>query len=461
MSSPEHLLPSSATVNLLQATLRDRVTGALVGAALGDAIGLYTEFLSAAHAAEAYPSRRFTLAGAPRPTPFKLDSHRAPKQPGDWTDDTDHALLLLLSFLHTARATGTTSSQLPPQLSHPPPLPSQQDLARRLRVWANQGFRPLETMPLGLGRLVGTVLSTAGFEADPEQVARAYWERTGRRVAPNGSLMRTHPLGAICAFREEGEAFEAAAALSSVTHVDPRCVVACVIGTGLVRALVRGEVAREEDVDAVVQRAVGWYRGMMRDHEGELDKEELLRHVALENGLDDLNLDEQAAIGYVYKTLGSGVHLLRLALRRMAGNKGALLERSRLFEELITDLIMRGGDADTNACFAGALLGAYLGYASLPDHWKHGLRHQEWLLGKCESLCQVLGLREGEYNGQEDRDTEAQGGKPAISEQDMEGRWMALQQTTFKKMEEAAKASASKAAGSSWSLPWQRTKIKQ
>jgi ADP-ribosylglycohydrolase len=32
-----------------------------------------------------------------------------------------------------------------------------------------------------------------------------------------------------------------------------------------------------------------------------------------------------------------------------------------LFEELIVNLIMEGGDADTNAAVAGAVLGAYLG----------------------------------------------------------------------------------------------------
>ncbi|KAK3898973.1 ADP-ribosyl glycohydrolase [Staphylotrichum tortipilum] len=440
-------LPATSTAPLLLATLHDRVAGVLIGSALGDAIGLYTEFLSASHAAAAYPTGRFTLTG-PSPTPFKLDSHRAPKSPGHWTDDTDHALLLLLSFLRTASTTQPANQQ---------PLPTQTDLAARLRVWVTQGFRPLETLPLGLGRLVGTVVATAGFETDPEAVARGYWERTGKRVAPNGSLMRTHPLGIVCLMREEEEGFKVAAELSRVTHVDPRCVVACVIGTGLVRAVVRGEVQGEEGVDEVVERAVEWWEKEGRKEGEELDREELWRHVKPKGGLKGLELDEQAAIGYVYKTLGSGMELLRMAIQRMAASKRGLLERSRLFEDLITDLIMRGGDADTNACFAGALLGGYLGYSALPDHWKHGLTHQEWLLGKAEALCQVLGLKDGEFNGMEDDDAELQAGKPAISQDEMEGRWMVLQQTTFKKMENAAKASAaaSKSSGSGWSLPWQ------
>ncbi|KAH6844768.1 ADP-ribosylglycohydrolase-domain-containing protein [Chaetomium sp. MPI-CAGE-AT-0009] len=462
----------------------DRIAGVLIGSALGDAIGLYTEFLSAATAAAAYPTAKFTLGGGPghspaTPTPFKLDLHRAPKHPGDWTDDTDHALLVLLAFLHTARSPGGavsgfefglgsgsgsdgdgggkggTSKGGEGTLPLPLPLPTQQALAARLRVWVSQGFRPLETMPLGLGRLVSSVVASAGFDAEPERVAREYWERTGRRVAPNGSLMRTHPLGVICLFRAEEEAFEIAATLSRVTHFDPRCVLACVLGTGLVRALARGEVVVEEDVDAVMGRALKWFQATQQEAD-KVDSEELWRHIGAGGGLDDLKLDEQAAIGYVYKTLGSGVVLLRMAIRRLVASKNGLLGRTLLFEQLITDLIMRGGDADTNACFAGALLGAYLSYSALPDHWKHGLKHGEWLLSKSAALCQVLGVKDGFYAGAEDKDTDPLGGKPAISQEEMEGRWMVLQQATFRKMEDAAKAS-SKASGSTWSsFLWKR-----
>ncbi|KAK3485178.1 uncharacterized protein B0T23DRAFT_290482, partial [Neurospora hispaniola] len=78
--------------------IADRAIGALIGCALGDAIGLYTEFLSTAESEKAYPHKRFVLSTVSSPnsrdqaesTPFRLDHHRAPQTPGDWTDDTDH-----------------------------------------------------------------------------------------------------------------------------------------------------------------------------------------------------------------------------------------------------------------------------------------------------------------------------------------------------------------------------------
>jgi ADP-ribosylglycohydrolase len=53
------------------------------------------------------------------------------------------------------------------------------------------------------------------------------------------------------------------------------------------------------------------------------------------------------------------------------------LAAATLFEELTVDLVVEGGDADTNAAAACALLGAYLGYANLPSHWTLGLAHKE------------------------------------------------------------------------------------
>ncbi len=64
-------------------------------------------------------------------------SHQALQK--SWTDDTDHVLLIVLSYLHH-------DGRL---------LPG--DLAARLRTWAEQGLRCLDRLPLGLGRAVGRV----------------------------------------------------------------------------------------------------------------------------------------------------------------------------------------------------------------------------------------------------------------------------------------------------------------
>lgn len=228
-------MTADSETRLAKATLEDRIVGTLIGSALGDAVGLYTEFLTKEQAQAAYPSGEFSLL--PNATPFKRDFHRLKHRNGEWTDDTDHSLLILLSHLHNGQ-------------------PDHKDFAARLRVWVEQGLRALDTAPLGLGRTVGSVVSNEGFLDNPYKVAAECWRRGGHQVAANGSLMRTHTLGLAMLYETEADTFEVAARFSAVTHVDPRCVTSCMVGTALVRGLVRGLVTTTDDVDALVRRAV-------------------------------------------------------------------------------------------------------------------------------------------------------------------------------------------------------------
>lgn len=386
----------------LGSVYQDRIIGALFGSALGDAVGLYTEFLSADESEQAYPSRRFILSPASEATPFKRDWHRAPHHVGDWTDDTDHALLILLSFLH---ADGQRLDAL--------------DLASRLKTWVNMGLLALDTPPLGLGVTVGRIVQKTAYLDDPEAVARDVWTRGQRNIAPNGSLMRTHPLGLICLDKTVEETFQVAAQFSSITHVDPRCILACAVGTALVRGLVRGDVSEEHHIDEMLDAGLAWYNAWWtqqraldpaRNGDPPIDVAELNRFTRAAD-LAALALDESSSIGYVYKTFGSGLVLLRQAMGIVKKDEGRLCAQTASFETLITPLVMEGGDADTNACFAGALLGAYLGYKVLPPHWRDGLRHGTWLLEKGEGLCQTIGVTRGSYVGSKDRDTAPDGGR--------------------------------------------------
>lgn len=58
----------------VRATVLDKIRGCIIGSALGDAIGLYTEFLPATACASVYPSRNFSLV-APV-SEYYADSHR-------------------------------------------------------------------------------------------------------------------------------------------------------------------------------------------------------------------------------------------------------------------------------------------------------------------------------------------------------------------------------------------------
>lgn len=425
-------LTGDALNALAKVTLRDRTIGCLFGSAIGDAVGLYTEFLSTEKAAQAYPTRSFILSPKiSEATPFYRDRHRLKHQPGEWTDDTDHAMLILLGYLNAK------GEEINPQ-----------ELAARLRDWAQQGLRALDSLPLGLGRTVGSIVRTGNYLDDPEARARDYWIKSGYSAAPNGSLMRVHPLGLMCLPKTAEEAFDIAASFSVVTHVDPRCIISCVVGAALIRGLVLGEIRDETGVEDTINKALHWWKtnrakqmeDESRSGEPDLDLDEFWKHARV-NDLADLDLDEGSAIGYVYKCFGAGVHLLRIALR-LSGTDTTSRNPQAIFESLITDLIMLGGDADTNACFAGSLLGSLLGYKSLPPQWRDGLKHGDWLFRKSESLCRILEFSNMPYDAGLDKDAARDGGRGFLTEMQMEERSMLLQarmaeeQTQWNKMEE-------------------------
>lgn len=195
----------------------------------------------------------------------------------------------------------------------------------------------------------------------------------------------------------------------------------------------------EKDMDAAIERAYTWVRSkpaLMNpsadvtltgtDISAHLDRAEFERHIYAKS-LEELDLDNPKTLGYVYKCLGSAVWLLREAMRQLSlpnNEAQSPILRSTIFEKLTVDLIMQGGDADTNGSSACALLGAYLGFANLPAHWTMGLAHKEWLMDEIYRLAIASRIVEGKIMPKEDE--KAEGPRGLMSNAELEDRWAKL-----------------------------------
>ncbi|RHZ84322.1 hypothetical protein Glove_83g84 [Diversispora epigaea] len=201
----------------------DRLKGCVYGAAIGDAIGLATEFMSKEKARKLYGIGPIAF-GTEKGYEFYIDRHRERWNDGDWTDDTDQLLLIIDTLIAND---GIFNSC---------------DFAMRLKKWVDQGFPELDNKPpCGIGLTVGSVLSHPQFLKTPHKSAWDIWIQFNRNMAANGALMRTSILG-VPFFWDEKQVIKQTLQATKVTHADPRCGLSSVILTMLISRLIKGNV---------------------------------------------------------------------------------------------------------------------------------------------------------------------------------------------------------------------------
>ena len=239
-----------------------------------------------------------------------------------------------LAWMGQPAGTGTDATAMARNLwlsliAHGGDLRVDDVLARHLR-W-------LATGPPRVGNISRGVLTRLGEGED--EAAREYMEQRGPEVsAGNGSVKYCGPLGVAYARREK-DLLRSAPSLSAITHWDERCRTACLAVTLTVAALVRGEPAR----DAVIASI-----GTVVDHEGGEELEYLVAEAGRARPIDGPDR-------------GFALFAAGLALQ-VAGEGGG-------FEEGLRHVVSLGGDTDSNAAVAGALLGAANGRDALPAPW--------------------------------------------------------------------------------------------
>ena len=269
----------------------------------------------------------------PSPLPaFELPWMGLP--PGTWTDDTAMARNLWTSLISRRGELDLT------------------DVLARHLAW-------LATGPPDVGNLTRKVL--AGWRDGTPDPARSYVEARGPEVsAGNGSVMYCAPLG-VSRAQDPARLYEEAPALSALTHWDERCRTACLAVTLAVAALVRGEAAGPAIFAAVAGVA---------DRAGGEELEYLAEEAGRARPIDGPDM------GFTLFTAGVA---LRIAAEAPSVEVG------------LREVVAFGGDTDTNAAVAGALLGARFGRSGLPPGWLAVLADREAIEAGAEALASSIG----------------------------------------------------------------------
>lgn len=237
--------------------IKDKMLGCLYGQAIGDALGLGSEFMSKDEVIKNYPD------GLKNYDQIIQDAHRRRWAKGAWTDDTDMMLCILNGFEN-----GAFNLLL---------------VASNFKDWFNG-------TPMGIGSHTYKVLCMADYVEQPEMCSKLWWELSRKQSAANGALMRTSVVGlAKTDIENESEA------ICKLTHYDPRCVGSCVIAASIIHNLVwyNNELSYQ-DIKNIAQRY----------------DERILEWIDVAYNSSDismLDLDEKYSIGYTLRTLSAAL----------------------------------------------------------------------------------------------------------------------------------------------------------
>ena len=161
----------------------------------------------------------------------------------------------------------------------------------------------------------------------------------------NGAMMRISPVGIFGAKYALRRVAEWARQDAAITHVHPVCQDANALFAMAIAQAIRSGCSAQ----ALYQRIVTWAREMQVDES---------LYAAVVDAAESPPADFVSQAGWVLIALQNALWQLLNA---------------ESLEEAVIDTVRRGGDTDTNAAIAGALLGAVWGRRAIPEQWERAV----------------------------------------------------------------------------------------
>jgi ADP-ribosyl-[dinitrogen reductase] hydrolase len=310
---------------------RDRRRGALLGLAVGDALGAAVEFQR--------PGTFEPVTGYRGGGPHRLE-------PGQWTDDTSLALAL-------ADSIGQAGWDL-------------SDQAARYVQWWREGKYSVNTRCFDIGITTRAALSRFRQTGDAETCGDP-----SERASGNGSIMRLAPVPIrfVALFPDQLDKLITLCVDSSrPTHASPQCLSACAYFGIVLAGLLHGL-----DRDTVLS---GDWEPLRRLQElWQLDP----RIAAVADGsFRAKQPPEIEGTGYVVDSLEAALWAFH-----DAGD----------FREAVLRGVNLGDDADTTGAVCGQLAGAYWGESGIPPEWLDGLDRMDLIEPILQRLVELDDVR--------------------------------------------------------------------
>lgn len=302
---------------------REQMMGALMGAAVADALGVPHEF-----------TPRSLFEAQPVTAMNGYGTHDQP--PGTWSDDTSMILATVATFLQ-----------------HPPTEGQEENFLKHLIVhflqWQREAKYTVDHDVFDIGGVTAEALSqyviSDFFWHQPVDFKGSTYEQS----QGNGSLMRMLPLALWQ--KSWGYDPEMVSKVSSITHAHPHVINAC-------QLYVRCFSYLDDGLDVALQRAA--------------------EEVSVIDSFAQLPCYQRFLAGHCAETPAEVISGSGYVIDTLEAAFWCVLTSSS-YREAVLKAVNLGEDTDTTACVAGGLAGYIYGLEGIPQNWLSVLRASDRL----------------------------------------------------------------------------------
>lgn len=298
----------------MNSKLKDKISGALIGYAVGDALGLGTEFMTADEVSANYPE------GLKNYSDIVLDAHRSQWGRGNWSHDTVFVIQLVEDIMRDGGINTMT-------------------FAKGMADWYGRGHYDIPTQ-------LRVVLSHPKYREDPYLASR----ETCRKMGPLGETSSVLGIAAIAGMAADDLATEPGNLCRTLQcgFMSLGCTQAVAHTANAL--LWEDRIPTPDELETLVE-----------DFSSEIIP--YVRYATTRDGIKGAEVDDEDTLWMVRKSMAVALWALW---------------NFDTFEDALCAAVMLGGDADTNAAVTGALYGLKAGRSAIPQRWIEQLnRHEE------------------------------------------------------------------------------------
>ena len=289
----------------------------LIGASVGDALGVPVEFKSRQH-----------LKTNPVTDIMGFGTYDKPA--GTFSDDSSMMFCLAESLVEGYDVN---------------------DIAENFQKWMHEGYWTADGEVFDVGIATRKAINRLRVVKHPTEAGS-----TAERDNGNGSLMRILPLAVYAKDLSIDERCEIVKQVSSITHAHSRSVLACIYYIEFALNILEAETIEEAYLNTNF-----WLRIYLEENT-EYQTESIFFERILNGSLLELSENEIKSSGYVIDSLEAAIWCLL---------------HSNSYEECILKAVNLGEDTDTIACIAGGIAGVFYDVKTIPEHWINQLARKK------------------------------------------------------------------------------------